>query len=42
MAKDLEGKTLLILGGNPETVPLVECANKMGVRTIVTSITVSN
>ena len=33
----LEGKKLLILGGNPETVPLVEVANKMGVYTIVSS-----
>lgn len=34
---ELEGKKLLILGGNPETVPLVEIANQMGVKTIVTS-----
>ena len=33
----LEGKKLLILGGNSETVPLVEIANRMGVKTIVTS-----
>ena len=33
----LEGKKLLILGGNPETVPLVEVANNMGVYTIVSS-----
>jgi len=31
------GKKLLILGGNPETAPLVEVANHMGVKTIVTS-----
>ncbi len=31
------GKKLLILGGNPETVPLVETANAMGIKTIVTS-----
>lgn len=37
MNTDLEGKKLLILGGNPETVPLVEIANRMGVKTIVTS-----
>lgn len=33
----LEGKKLLILGANPETIPLVEVANKMGVKTLVTS-----
>lgn len=32
-----QGKKLLILGANPETVPLVQIANKMGVQTIVTS-----
>ncbi len=37
MNSSLEGKKLLILGGNSETVPLVEIANKMGVKTIVTS-----
>lgn len=37
MTKDLAGKKLLILGGNPETTPLVEVANQMGVYTIVTS-----
>lgn len=37
MNEDLKGKKLLILGGNMETVPLVETANRMGVRTIVTS-----
>lgn len=37
MNTELEGKKLLILGGNPETVPLVEIANRMGVKTIVTS-----
>ena len=37
MNTDLEGKKLLILGGNPETVPLVEIANRLGVKTIVTS-----
>ncbi len=35
--KELEGKKLLILGGNPETVPLVEVANSMGILTIVSS-----
>lgn len=35
--KEFEGKKLLILGGNPETIPLVEIANKMGIKTIVTS-----
>ena len=37
MERELAGKTLLILGGNPETTPLVEIANEMGVKTIVTS-----
>ena len=37
MNSDLTGKKLLILGANPETVPLVEIANSMGVKTIVTS-----
>lgn len=37
MATEFEEKKLLILGGNPETTPLVEIANKMGVKTIVTS-----
>ena len=37
MSSNLEGKKLLILGGNPETVPLVEIANNLGVKTIVTS-----
>ena len=37
MSRILEEKKLLILGGNPETVPLVECANNLGVKTIVTS-----
>lgn len=37
MEREFEGKKLLILGGNPETVPLVEIANNMGIKTIVTS-----
>ena len=37
MDREFEGKKLLILGGNPETTPLVEIANSMGVKTIVTS-----
>lgn len=37
MSKEFEGKKLLILGGNPETTPLVEIANEMGVKTIVSS-----
>jgi biotin carboxylase len=37
MAKEFEGKKLLILGGNPETSALVKVANEMGVKTIVTS-----
>ncbi len=35
--KEFEGKKLLILGGNPETVPLIEMANEMGIKTIVAS-----
>ncbi len=34
---DLFGKKLLILGANPETIPLVQVANELGVKTIVTS-----
>ncbi len=30
-------KKLLILGANPETIPLIEVANNMGIKTIVTS-----
>ena len=37
MSKEFDGKKLLILGGNPETTPLVEIANNMGVKTIVSS-----
>lgn len=37
MSREFEGKKLLILGGNPETTPLVEVANNMGILTIVTS-----
>ena len=37
MNNSLEGKKLLILGANPETIPLVEVANRMGVKTVVTS-----
>lgn len=37
MSMEFEGKKLLILGGNPETVPLVEIANNMGIKTIVAS-----
>lgn len=37
MNREFEGKKLLILGGNPETIPLVEIANGMGIKTIVTS-----
>lgn len=37
MNREFEGKKLLILGGNPETTPLVEIANSMGIKTIVTS-----
>ena len=34
---NISGKKLLVLGGNPETTPLVEVANHMGIKTIVTS-----
>lgn len=37
MMNDVKGKKLLILGANPETIPLVQVANEMGVLTIVTS-----
>nr|MBQ6241658.1 hypothetical protein [Lachnospiraceae bacterium] len=37
MKNDLTGKKLLILGANPETIPLVELANSLGVKTLVTS-----
>lgn len=37
MERKLEGKKLLILGANPETSPLVQYANSMGIKTIVTS-----
>lgn len=37
MNKDLEGKKLLILGGNPETSALVRVANSLGVKCIVAS-----
>ena len=29
MNKELKGKKLLIMGANPETIPLVELANDM-------------
>ena len=34
---EFEGKKLLILGGNPETIPLVKIANGWGIKTIVAS-----
>lgn len=37
MEREFEGKKLLILGGNPETIPLVEIANNWGIKTIVAS-----
>ena len=37
MDREFENKKLLILGANPETIPLVQVANEMGVKTIVTS-----
>ena len=33
----LRDKKLLIMGANPETIPLVELANSLGVKTLVTS-----
>ena len=35
--ENLKDKKLLILGANPETIPLVQIANELGVKTIVTS-----
>ena len=35
----ISGKKLLILGANPETIPLVRRANELGVRTVVTDYT---
>ena len=37
MEQIFKGKKLLILGANPETIPLVQIANEMGVLTVVTS-----
>lgn len=37
MNSEFEGKKLLILGANPETIPLVQTANELGVKTLVTS-----
>lgn len=37
MNQEFSGKKLLILGGNPETTPLVQMANEMGIKTIVAS-----
>ena len=37
MNKEFDGKKLLILGANPETIPLVQVANEMGIKTLVTS-----
>lgn len=37
MKREFDGKKLLILGGNPETIPLVEIANSWGIKTIVAS-----
>lgn len=42
MMTDLNGKKLLILGANPETIPLVELANQMGVKSLVTSSVVGD
>lgn len=35
----ISGKKLLILGANPETIPLVQRANQLGVKTVVTDYT---
>lgn len=35
--REFEGKKLLILGANPETIPLVEYANNLGIKTYVAS-----
>ena len=35
--KPFEGKKLLVLGGNAETVPLVRIANELGAVTVVSS-----
>lgn len=37
MEQSLAGKKLLIMGANPETSPLVQYANKMRIKTLVTS-----
>lgn len=37
MENNLAGKKLLILGANPETTPLIQYANHMGIQTLVTS-----
>lgn len=37
MNNELVGKKLLILGANPETIPLIKIANDMGIKTLVTS-----
>ncbi len=34
---ELQGKKILVLGANPETIPLIQIANGMGIKTIVTS-----
>jgi biotin carboxylase len=36
MSVDLKEKKLLILGGNPETIPLIETSKSLGVYTVVT------
>lgn len=35
--ESLKDKKLLVVGANPETIPLVQIANELGVKTIVTS-----
>lgn len=35
--ENLKGKKLLIMGANAETIPLVETANQLGIKTFVTS-----
>ena len=42
MEREFEGKKLLILGGNPESVPLVEMANEMGIKKVLLTIRLNN
>lgn len=42
MMKEFQDKKLLIMGGNPETSALVNYANDMGIKTIVTSARITD